>query len=150
MSKLSQITQDLNNALKQKDPLKVSILRYLLAGLHNAKIEKGAELSDSEVLREVAKEAKRHYESISAYEKGQRSDLVEKEKKELSIIEAYLPQALSDQELVNLVDEAISKVRAKSISQMGQVIKMVMEKADGAADGAKVAQITKDKLGSSS
>lgn len=144
---LEQINQDLTEAQKQKDALKVSALRFLIAGIHNAKIAKGDELTDDEVLVEIGKEAKRHKESIDAFEKGNRADLVQKEKAELEILQKYLPQPLTDTEVEKMVDEAIAAVSASTPADFGRVMSTVLSSARARADGAKVAEIVKRKLG---
>lgn len=147
MNLLEQISAELNEALKAKDDVKVSTLRFLISGLNNAKIAKGGELTDEEVVREIGKEAKRHKESISAFEAGGRTELVEKEKAELAILEKYLPAQLSEAELEKMVDEAITASGASGIGDMGKVIGQVMGRAGASADGTVVAQIAKQKLG---
>ncbi len=144
---LAQVNQELTEAQKQKDELKVSALRFLIAGLHNAKIAKGDELTDDEVLVEIGKEAKRHKESIEAFEKGNRDDLVQKEKAELEILQKYLPQPLTDEEMETMVEEAIAAVSATSAADFGKVMSTVLSSARTRADGAKVAEIVKRKLG---
>ena len=145
---LEELNQDLTTALKAGDGLAVSALRFLMAGLHNAKIAKGSDLTDEEVLAEIGKEAKRHKESIEAFDKGGRKDLVEKEMAELSILQKYLPQPLSEVELEKMVDEAIAAVGASSPADLGRVIPTVLSSARARADGGKVAEIVKRKLGS--
>jgi len=143
---LSRITWDLNSALKQKDEIRVSTLRFLIAGLGNARIAKGSDLDDDEVLEEIAKDAKRHRESIEAFEKGGRNDLVEKEKTELAILEEYLPEQLPESEIKKIVDEAIVNTHASAITDMGKVMAEVMPKVKGRADGSMVSAIVKAKL----
>ncbi len=145
---LEELNQDLTTALKAGDGLAVSALRFLMAGLHNAKIAKGSDLTDEEVLAEIGKEAKRHKESIEAFDKGGRKDLVEKEMAELSILQKYLPQPLSEVELEKMVAEAIAAVGASSPADLGRVIPTVLSSARARADGGKVAEIVKRKLGS--
>ena len=147
MKLFEQISAEINEALKAKDDVKVSTLRFLISGLNNAKIAKGGELTDEEVVREIGKEAKRHKESISAFEAGGRSELVDKEKAELLILEKYLPAQLSEADLEKMVDEAITASGASGIGDMGKVIGQVMGRAGASADGTVVAQIAKQKLG---
>lgn len=142
-----QLNQDLASALKAKDEVAVSALRFLIAGLHNAKIAKRDELTDEEVLLEIGKAAKRHNESIEAFEAGGRKDLVEKEMAELAILQKYLPQPLTDEELEKMVGEAIAAVGASSPADFGRVMSTVLSSARTRADGAKVAEIVKKKLG---
>lgn len=144
---LSKLENDLIDAQKAKDLTRVSTLRFALSQIHNAKIAKGSELNDQEVEAEIMKEAKRHRESIIAYEAGNRQDLVEREKAELSVLESYLPAPLTDAEITNFVQEAIGAVAATGPADLGRVIKAVMSSAGPKADGAKVAAIAQRLLG---
>src|SRR3989344_2558440 len=92
-----KISEDLVAALKGRDEVRVSTLRYLISKVNNAKIEKGSDLTDVEILNEINKEVKRHQESIDAYRAGGRQDLVDKEESELAILKSYLPKPFSDE-----------------------------------------------------
>lgn len=142
----NKLSNDLTEAQKGRDVTRVSTLRFLIAGIHNAKIAKGGELTDQEVETEIFKEAKRHRESILAYETGNRPDLVKKEKEELAILDGYLPEPLTDEELANFVSEAIVAVGARGIADLGRVVKAVLSSAGPKADGAKVSEIARLKL----
>ena len=142
-----KITQDLTLALKQKDEAKVSTLRLLIASLENARIAKGSELIDEEILAEIATDAKRHKESIEAFRQGERADLVAKEEKELAILQEYLPQQMTEGDIAKIVDEVIIAIGASGLSDMGKVMAQVMPKFKGKADGAQVSRIVKEKLG---
>lgn len=144
-SLLDRINKDVNAALKAGDEVTVSTLRFLLAAIKNAQIEKRGELIEDEVLELVSKDFKRHKESIEAFEKGKRSDLVEKESKELKVLEKYLPLQMSDAEITKVVDEVVAK-GASTASDMGKVMGQVLAKVRGKADGAKVAEIVKQRL----
>ena len=146
MALLAKITEDLNKSLKGKDKMATSILRFLIAQVHNAKIKKGEDLEDEEVLLEIAKEVKRHKESIEAFEKGGRGDLAEKEKKELVILQSYLPEQLSEAEIAKIIEEQIAVAGATGSADAGRVIGQVMAKVKGQADGAIVAGLVKAKL----
>lgn len=143
---LARLNEDLVEAQKSRDDVKVATLRFLLSQIHNAKIAKGGELSDQEVEIEIIREAKRHGESIRAYEDGNRQDLVEKEKAELIVLQNYAPAPLTDEELSNFVKEAIMAINARGIEDMGRVVKAVLSSAGPKADGAKVAEIAKQLL----
>lgn len=143
---LDKLNNDLVEAQKAKDLTRVSTLRFVLSQIHNAKIAKGSELNDQEVEAEIMKEAKRHRESIIAYGAGNRQDLVEKEKAELLVLESYLPDPLTDEEIGNFVQEAIGAVGASGQADLGRVIKAVMNSAGPKADGAKVAAIAQKLL----
>ncbi|MGH2726647.1 MAG: GatB/YqeY domain-containing protein, partial [Actinomycetota bacterium] len=113
----------------------------------NTEVEKRHELADDEVLEVITKEAKRRRESIEAFEQGGRDDLVAKESAELSVLESYLPARLGDDELAALVDEAIAETGASTPKQMGEVMKALIPKLRGRADGAQVSAVVKSKLG---
>lgn len=149
MTLLEKINQDLVGALKAHDENRVSILRFLIAKLHNAKIAKGQELTDEEITAEIAREAKRHKESIEAYKKGDREDLVKKEEAELVILESYLPEQLSKDDLEKIIDDTIGEIGAKSMADLGRVMGMVMAKLRGKADGGIVSKIVRERLTSS-
>lgn len=147
MAKLfDKISQDLNTALKQKNATRVSTLRYLISHLNNARIAKGGELTDDDVIGEIAKDAKRHKESIEAFERAKRQDLVSQESSQLKILEEYLPAQLADEEIVKIVGEAIATLGQVGPGDMAKVMGQVMAKVKGQADGAKVAEIVKNKL----
>jgi uncharacterized protein YqeY len=141
---LKKIEDDLILAQKEKDSGKISFLRFLLARLHDLAIEKGKdkELTDEDIIQELSKEAKRHQESIDAFQKGGRCDLVEKEEQELTILQGYLPAQLSDSELEHIIEEEMVKVGG----DFGSVMKAVMVRVKGQADGTKVVQFVKSKL----
>lgn len=141
---LDRLGEDLQSAIKENDKEKANFLRFLLAKLHDFQIEKGKEnvLEDDDVLAELNRELKRHQESIEAYEKGGREDLLKKEKWELAIIESYLPQRLSEEEILGIVDRAI----AQSGDDFGKVMSQVMTQVKGRADGARISQLVRDKL----
>jgi uncharacterized protein YqeY len=142
-----KIANDMRDAMKAREAVRVAALRMLMASVKNSEVEKRKELSDDEVLDVVTKEAKRRRESIDAFEKGGRTDLVEKETAELTVLEAYLPERLSDDELAALVDAAIAETGASSPKQMGDVMKALMPKLRGRADGGQVSALVKSKLG---
>ncbi len=142
-----KIMQDMKEAMKAKDTAKVSTLRLLISEIKNKEIDKRGELTDDEILAVIQKAVKQRKESIEQYEKAGRSDLVEKEKKELEILEAYLPQPLSEEELEAIIDEAIKEAQATSVKDMGKVMKIVMPKVRGRADGKIVNQKVREKLG---
>ncbi len=142
-----QINKDLVEAQKKRDEIVVSTLRMLLAAVKNAEIAKGSELTDDEVLEQIAKSAKQHRESIDAYEKGGRGDLVQKEKAELSVLDKFLPEQLSEEEVGRIVDEVIGSTGAKGGGDMGRVMGLVMAKVKGQADGNVVSAVVKSKLG---
>src|SRR6056300_491295 len=132
MSELSQqITEDMKTAMREKNTLALNTIRMLKSNIKNAAIEKGgadAELEDAEVMAVVRKEVKKRQDSIEQYEKAGRDELADQEKAEIKILNGYLPEPLSEEEIAGIVDAAISEVGATSRKEMGQVMKIVQER----------------------
>ena len=150
------INQKIAEAMKAKDEIRLSTLRMLSSELHNARIDKRAagpeasgpegDLTEEEELAVVKREAKKRKDAIEAYEKAGAKDRANKEKKELEILQEFLPEGLSDEELAAMVDEALKEIEASSMDDIGKVIGAVMKKAGGRADGKKVSDLVKSKL----
>ena len=143
-----RIQEDLKNSMKAKDGDRVSVLRLVLAAVKNREIELKSELDDDQILAEITSAAKRRKESIEAFKEGGREDLVRKEGKELGILEEYLPAQLSPEELKSLIQEAIESTGASSPGDMGKVMKEIMPRVQGKADGKVVNQKVKEILSS--
>jgi uncharacterized protein len=138
MTLSQRIHSDLKDAMRAKEAMRLSVLRMLKAALKNAAIEKGgadAELNDADAVQVIRKQAKQRQDSIESFEKGGRAELVAKEKEEWSILQSYLPQAMSADELSGIVRQAIAEVGATSKAQMGAVMKAAQAKAAGRTDG---------------
>ena len=140
------MNQKIQEAMKARDEIRVSTLRLLSSALNYERIAKQHELTDEEELVVIRHEAKKRKEAIEAYEKAKVQEKADREKKELAILEELLPQQMSDLELEKLVDEVLSDIGAKSMSEMGKVIGEVMKKAVGRADGGRVSELVKKKL----
>ena len=143
MSVQERIDSDLKEAMRAKDTTKLAVLRMLKSALKYAAIAKSgaeAELSDAEAAQVIRKQAKQRQDSIESFEKGGRPELVQKEQKELSILNGYLPQAMSAGEVEQTVREAIAEVGATSKAQMGAVMKAVQAKVAGRVDGKTLSQ----------
>ncbi len=146
-----KISDNLKEAMKAGQEFEVGVFRFLLASLHNKEIEKkgkGLEpvLSDDEVIEVLIKEAKKRKESIEAYTKGARSDLAEKEKKELEIIKKYLPEELSREEVERIIGAIMEKSGAKDVKDLGRVMGEAMKELKGKADASLVSEIVKKNL----
>ena len=141
------IATDMREAMKARDQARVSALRMLMSAVKNVEVERLHELSDDEVREVVAREAKRRNESIDAFSKGGRDDLVAKETAELRVLEAYMPAQLTRDELAALVEQSIAETGASQPKQMGEVMKALMPKVRGRADGTEVSSLVKEKLG---
>jgi hypothetical protein len=144
MSLLDQIEADLKAAMIQKDAELVAALRLLVAALKNAAIDKRGQLSTAEELKVLAKEAKQRQESIEAYQQASRSDLADKEKKELAVIKGYLPQQMSEDEVRELVSGLDGWGAVKG--NFGAAMKLAMKQVAGRADGALVAKVVRELI----
>jgi uncharacterized protein YqeY len=133
-----RVDSDLKTAMREKNATKLGVLRMLKAAMTNAAIEKSGaqgQLSDSDASQVIRKQVKQRQDSIESFEKGGRAELVAKEKEELSILQSYLPQAMSAGEISKVVRETIAEVGANSKAQMGAVMKALQAKVAGRADG---------------
>ena len=138
MNLSERVDLDLKTAMREKNALKLGVLRMLKAALTNATIEKGgteSKLTDTDATQVIRKQVKQRQDSIESFEKGGRAELAAKEKEELSILQSYLPQAMSGDEISKVVRETIAEVGASSKAQMGAVMKAVQAKVAGRADG---------------
>lgn len=140
-----QIQEDLKAAIFAKDELKVSTLRMVIADIKNYRIEKQRELEEADITTLLERQVKKHRESIDGFEKGNRMEMAEKERKELSIIQSYLPEQMSEEEIEEAVEKAIQSSGATSISEMGKVMSS-LQNLRGKADFSIVSQKVKEKL----
>ncbi len=143
-----KIQEDMREALKKGDRERLSALRMLLAQIKNAEIDKIGELTDEEIYQVITREARKWEEAAEEYEKGGDLERAAKEKRDASIIKGYLPRQLTPQEIEELIKEIIEEVGAKGIQDMGQVMKLIMPKVRGRADGKVVNEMVKAALSS--
>lgn len=159
-----KIQEDLKLALREKREIELSALRMLISAINNKEIEKRTKiwkekpelrpqelkkesiLTDDEILEVVSSEIKKRKEAILEFEKGKREDLVKKEKAEMEILQKYLPEQLSEDEIKKLVKEVIEKTGAKEIKDIGKVMAELMPKIKGKAEGGLVSKIVKELL----
>jgi uncharacterized protein YqeY len=146
MSLLQRFDDDLKVALKASDSLRVSVLRMAKAALKNKQIDKGGDLSEEEIISVLSTLSKQRKESIEQFSKGGREDLAEKERQELAILQSYMPEQLSPEELDRIIIEAIKESSAQGIKDMGKVMRLLMPRVKGAADGKVVNQRVKELL----
>src|SRR3954469_22634088 len=148
MTLFERIDSDLKEAMKAKDTARLGVLRLLKSALKYGAIEKSAEgeLGDAEAVQVIRKQVKQRQDSIESFEKGGRPELVEKEKAELAILNSYLPQQMSPEELTKAVKETITEVGATSKAQMGAVMKALQAKLAGRADGRALSQEVQKQL----
>lgn len=146
MSLSERIAKEMIESQKAGDAARLSTLRMLKSVLRYKEIEKNAPLTEEEEIEVLSSAAKRHLDSIQQFKIGNRPDLVNKEENELKIVKGYLPSQLSEVELTGLVEEVIQEVQAKGKSDLGKVMKLLMPKVKGRADGKIVNQIVTTKL----
>ena len=147
MSLRDRLTNDLKDAMKAKDQLRMDVIRMIKAAITNKEIELKKDLDDADLSRIMATLVKQRKESVEQYQKGQRADLAEKEQKEIAIIEGYLPKAVSADELRAVIDAAVRETGASSVKDMGTVMKAVMARLAGqTVDGKQVSELVRAKL----
>ena len=143
---LKRLRSDLKDAMKNSKKEKLIPLRNLISKIKTKEIEKGEPLNDDECLKVCMSSAKQLKDSISQFEKGNRQDLADKEKKELNIISSYLPEELSDNEIVAIVKDIVNNMGASNPSDMGKVMGPIMGKIAGQADGKRVQKFVLEEL----
>ena len=147
MSLRDRLTEDLKLAMKARDQLRMDVIRMIKAAVLNKEVELKKDLDDAEMSRIMTTMIKQRKESVEQFEKGQRAELAAKERQEISIIETYLPKALSAEELAQAVDAVIRETGATSAKDMGLVMKAVMARLAGqSVDGKSVSDLVRSKL----
>lgn len=146
MNLKDKLTEDLKQAMRQRDEERRSTLRLVMAAIKNAEIQQRRELDEGDLQAIIAKEAKQRRDSIAEYERGGRQDLADREKAELQILLTYLPEQLSREEIAAQARQVIEDVGATSMAQMGQVMGRLMPLMKGKADGHLVNQVVKELL----
>ncbi len=144
-----QLQKELKQAMLARDVLKTSVLRLLLSAINYYEIQKGGagyEATDEDVMAVIQKEAKQRRDSIDHFKLAKRQELVDKETKELGMLQTYLPEQMSEDEMRTLVQEAIAQTSASSIQDIGKVMGALMPKVKGKADGNVISRIVKEML----
>ena len=150
MTLQERVDSDLKDAMRAKDAAKLGVLRMLKSALKYSAIEKSgaeAQLDDAEAVQVIRKQVKQRQDSIESFEKGGRPELAAKEKEELAILHAYLPQGMNAEELAKIVGETIKELGATSRAEMGAVMKALQGKIAGRADGKTLSQEVQRQLG---
>ena len=146
MSLQARLDQDLKHAMRQGEVLRRSVIRLVRADIRNEEIAKRADLDDDGILGVLSRQAQQRRESIEAYGKGNRQDLVDKEKAELAIILEYLPQQMSPEEIGRVIQQAVEEVGATGPQDMGKVMAWVMPRVRGKAEGRAVSATASEML----
>ena len=143
---LQKIENDLKDALKNQDKTKSGVLRLLIAKCKNKSIATGSPLNDSDIMKVLQTAAKQHKESIKLYKEGNRTDLVDQETAELSIVDEYLPSMMTEDEIKAIILSVIDETEASSMADFGKVMPQVMKQGAGKIDGGVAQQILKQLL----
>lgn len=147
MSLTDRLSDDLKVAMKARDQLRMDAIRMVKAALQNKEIELKKDLDEAEMSRVLLTLAKQRKEAAELYQKGKRDDLADKELKELAIIEAYLPKALSQEEIVQIIESAIQEAGPVTMKDMGKVMKAITAKLAGqAVDGKQLSDLVRARL----
>jgi len=145
----AKLNQDLKEALKAKDEVKLRTVRMLLAAIKNFEVEKMGPATDEEIFQIMSKEIKKRQEAIEMYEKGGRPDLAQAEKQEIEVIQSYMPNQLGEEEIRELARKVISEMNLKSPKDVGTAMKVIMPQVKGRADGKLVNKIVSELLSGS-
>jgi uncharacterized protein YqeY len=146
MSLEERLVEEMKQALKSNDKLRLSTIRMIRSALKNKEIELRKKLEDEEVVKVIQAMVRKGEESVEQFQIGGRMDLVEKEKKEIEILKSFLPQPLSQEEILKIIDQSIQETQASSLKDIGKVMKSVMPKIGGKADGKLINQLVKERL----
>lgn len=147
MSLMERLTEDMKQAMKAKDAVRLSVIRMARSAIKNEEIEKGRPLTDDDVIAVLHRELKQRRDSLHEFEKAGRQDLVDKVKAEIEVLTQYLPEQLSDEELLELIRNAVQEVGATSKKDLGKVMRVLMPKVKGRADGKRVNALVQQVLG---
>jgi hypothetical protein len=147
MSIKAKLTEDMKTAMKAKDAVRLSTIRMVNSVIKNKEIDQRHELSDEDVVAVISSSLKQRKDSIEQFKAGGRQDLVDKEEAEVAILMSYLPQQLTENEIREIVKSAVAETSATSAKDMGKVMKVIMPKTKGKADGGLVNKVVKELLG---
>jgi uncharacterized protein YqeY len=146
MSLEERLSDEMKQAMKSSDKLRLSTIRMIRAAVKNKEIELRKKLEDEEILRVIQGMMRKGEESVEQFQSGGRADLVEKEKKEIEILKSFLPQPVSQEEILRIIDQSIEETQASSLKDIGKVMKSVMPKLGGKVDGKLINQLVKERL----
>ena len=146
MTLLDTINNDMKNYMKEKDSFSLGVVRMVKGAIQLESINKKKELTDEEIISVISKQIKMRKDSIVEFEKGNRQDLVEQNKKEIEILNKYMPEQLSMEEINKIIDEAFLLIKPTSSKQQGLIMKEITPKLKGRADMSLVSGIIKDRL----
>ena len=143
-----RLVEEMKQAMKSNDKLRLSTIRMIRTAVKNKEIEQRKPLDDEGIMRVIQGMVRKSEESVEQFKAGGRMDLVEKETKEIETMKSYLPQPLSREEVLTVIDQTIEETQATSLKDLGKVMKSLMPKLGGKVDGALVNQWVKERLSS--
>jgi hypothetical protein len=146
MSLEEKLVDEMKQAMKSNDKLRLSTIRMIRSAIKNKEIEQRKKLDDEDIFRVIQGMVRKSEESIEQFKAGGRMDLVEKEQKEIETMKSFLPQPLSREEILRIIDQSIEETQASSLKDLGKVMKSVMPRLEGKADGKSINQLVKEKL----
>jgi len=146
MSLDERLVEEMKQAMKSGDKLRLSAIRMIRSTLKNKEIELRKKLDDADIVKVIQVMVRKGEESVEQFQTGGRMDLVEKEKKEIEILKSFLPQPLDREEILRIIDQTIEETQASSSKDIGKVMKSVMPKIGGKADGKLINQLVKERL----
>ena len=146
MSLKEKLQEDLKSSMKNKDTVKKSVVTLIRAAIKQHEVDNRVELADDAIIDIISKQLKQRKDSLAEFEKANRDDLVEETKSEIQVLEGYLPQQLSEEELEKIVIETIAEVGATSMKDMGKIMTAIKPKTAGRADGRKINELVKKNL----
>ncbi len=141
-----KLADDLKQALRGGDKVRCSVIRLLVAAIHNTEIARQAKLEDADIYGVIAKEVRQRQESIDAFKQGKRDDLVAQEEAELAILQGYLPQQMSREEIVAEAQKVIAEVGASGMGDKGKVMPKIIAQLKGKADGRLINEVVTELL----
>jgi len=146
MSLEERLLEEMKQAMKSNDKLRLSTIRMIRSSMKNKEIELRKKLEDEDVVKVIQVMVRKGEESVEQFQAGKRVDLVEKETKEIEILKSFLPQPLSQEEILKIIDQSVQETQAASLKDIGKVMKSVMPKIGGKADGKLINQLVKERL----
>ncbi len=141
-----RLVEEMKQAMKSNDKLRLSTIRMIRSGLKNKEIELRKKLEDEDIVKVVQVMIRKGEEAVEQFQAGRRMDLVDKEKREIEILKSFLPQPLDQEEILKIIDQSIQETQASSPKDIGKVMKSVIPKIGGKADGRLINQLVKERL----
>ncbi len=141
-----RLIEEMKQAMRSNEKLRLSTIRMIRSAVKNKEIELRKQLGDEEIFKVIQGMVRKGEESLEQFEAGGRMDLVEKERSEIEILKSFLPQPISQEEILRIINESIEETHASSLKDLGKVMKSVMPKLEGKADGKLINQLVKERL----